>query len=154
MTVTDDRPAHTRILGVDLPAALAAPGVVAAYSGADLTGLWAAPMPCAWPVTADMNPPHYPVAVGKVAYVGDAVAVVLATSEVGHTIIPSPANQLGVKGIGEAGTIGAAPAVINSIVDALSGLGVNDVLMPASPQTVGQTIQAAIPKTPSNGDSK
>ena len=72
----------------------------------------------------------------------------------GHTITPSPTNQLGVKGIGEAGTIGAAPAVINAIVDALSGLGVNDVLMPASPQTVWATIQAAIPKTPSNGDSK
>ena len=72
----------------------------------------------------------------------------------GHTITPSPTNQLGVKGIGEAGTIGAAPAVINAIVDALSGLGVNDVLMPASPQTVWKTIQAAIPKIPSNGDSK
>ena len=45
----------------------------------------------------------------------------------GHTVTPSPTNQLGVKGIGEAGTIGAAPAVINAIVDALSGLGVRDV---------------------------
>ena len=41
----------------------------------------------------------------------------------GHTITPSPTNPLGVKGIGEAGTIGAAPAVINAVVDALSGLG-------------------------------
>ena len=40
---------------------------------------WAAPMPCAWPVTDDMkNPPHYPLAVGKVCYVGDGVAAVLA----------------------------------------------------------------------------
>ena len=53
------------------------PGVVAVYTGADLQDLWAAPMPCAWPVTADMkNPPHYPVATDKVCYVGDAVAVV------------------------------------------------------------------------------
>ena len=74
--------AHARIISIDLGAALAAPGVVAAYTGADLTDLWAAPMPCAWPVTADMkNPAHYPVAVGKAAYVGDAVAVVLATSD-------------------------------------------------------------------------
>jgi carbon-monoxide dehydrogenase large subunit len=44
--------------------------------------LWGAPMPCAWPVTPDMkNPAHYPVAVSKACYVGDAVAVVLATSE-------------------------------------------------------------------------
>ena len=74
--------AHARITSVDLSAALAMPGVVAAYSGADLAGLWAAPMPCAWPVTADMkNPAHYPLAVSKAAYVGDGVACVLATSD-------------------------------------------------------------------------
>ncbi len=74
--------AHARIISVDLSAALAAPGVVAAYAGGDLTSLWAAPMPCAWPVTADMkNPAHYPIAVAKAAYVGDGVACVLATSE-------------------------------------------------------------------------
>jgi aerobic carbon-monoxide dehydrogenase large subunit len=74
--------AHANITGVDLSAALAVPGVVAAYSGADLVGLWAGPMPCAWPVTADMkNPTHYPVAVSMAAYAGDGVAVVLATSE-------------------------------------------------------------------------
>jgi carbon-monoxide dehydrogenase large subunit len=74
--------AHARITSVDVSAALAMPGVVAAYSGADLAGLWAGPMPCAWPVTADMkNPTHYPLAVAKAAYVGDGVACVLATSE-------------------------------------------------------------------------
>ena len=73
---------HLALVSVDLSAALAMPGVVAAYSGADLMDLWAAPMPSAWPVTADMkNPAHYPVATSKVTYVGDAVAVVLATSE-------------------------------------------------------------------------
>jgi carbon-monoxide dehydrogenase large subunit len=61
----------------------------------------------------------------------------------GHTVTPSPTNQLGVKGIGEAGTIGAAPAVINAVVDALSHLGVTDMLMPASPMRVWSTIQAA-----------
>jgi carbon-monoxide dehydrogenase large subunit len=60
-----------------------------------------------------------------------------------HTVTPSPTNLLGVKGIGEAGTIGAAPAVINAIVDALSGLGVRDVPMPASPQNVWKAIQEA-----------
>ena len=60
-----------------------------------------------------------------------------------HTVTPSPTNALGVKGIGEAGTIGAAPAVINAVVDALSGLGVTDVPMPASPHNVWQAIQAA-----------
>ena len=61
----------------------------------------------------------------------------------GHTVTPSPTNQLGVKGVGEAGTIGAAPAVMNAIVDALSGLGVTEMAMPASPQTVWNAIQAA-----------
>ena len=75
--------AHARITGVDLDAARSMPGVVAAYSGADLAPLWAGPMPCAWPVTADMkNPTHYPLAVSKACYVGDGVAVVLATSDV------------------------------------------------------------------------
>ncbi|MDB0005922.1 xanthine dehydrogenase family protein molybdopterin-binding subunit [Ilumatobacteraceae bacterium] len=61
----------------------------------------------------------------------------------GHTITPSPTNQLGVKGVGEAGTIAATPAVINAVVDALSGLGVRNVPMPASPNTVWSIINAA-----------
>jgi carbon-monoxide dehydrogenase large subunit len=60
-----------------------------------------------------------------------------------QTVTPSPTNPLGVKGIGEAGTIGAAPAVINAIVDALSGLGVSDVPMPASPLNVWKAIHGA-----------
>ena len=71
--------AHARITSVDVSGALGLPGVVAAFSGADLAGEWAAPMPCAWAVTEDMkNPPHYPLAADAVHYVGDAVAVVLA----------------------------------------------------------------------------
>jgi len=57
-------------------------------------------------------------------------------------------NQLGVKGVGEAGSIGAAPAVINA-VDALSGLGVRDVTMPSSPNDVWHAIQAARTSTDS-----
>ncbi len=61
----------------------------------------------------------------------------------GHTITPSPTNPLGVKGIGEAGTIGAAPAVMNAVIDALSGLGITDMAMPASPHNVWKAIQGA-----------
>ncbi len=61
----------------------------------------------------------------------------------GHTITPSPTNPLGVKGIGEAGTIGAAPAVMNAVVDALSSLGITDMPMPASPHNVWKAIQGA-----------
>jgi carbon-monoxide dehydrogenase large subunit len=73
--------AHARIGAIDLSEALALPGVIAAYTGADLLDRWAAPLPCAWSVTEEMkSPPHYPVAVGRANYVGDAVAVVLAES--------------------------------------------------------------------------
>ena len=60
-----------------------------------------------------------------------------------RTVTPSPSNAMGVKGVGEAGTIGAPPAVINSIVDALSPYGIEHVDMPASPWKVWQAIQDA-----------
>jgi carbon-monoxide dehydrogenase large subunit len=50
-------------------------------------------------------------------------------------------NPLGVKGVGETGTIAAAPAVINAIVDALSHLGVTDIQMPATPERVWNAIE-------------
>ncbi len=58
-----------------------------------------------------------------------------------RTVTPSPTNPLGVKGVGEAGTIGSTPAVINSIIDALEPLGVTHIDMPASPWKVWQAIQ-------------
>jgi carbon-monoxide dehydrogenase large subunit len=60
-----------------------------------------------------------------------------------HTVTPSPTNPLGVKGIGEAGTIASTPAVVNAIVDALSHYGVTDIEMPASPNRVWSVIQEA-----------
>jgi carbon-monoxide dehydrogenase large subunit len=54
-------------------------------------------------------------------------------------------NPLGVKGVGETGTIAAAPAVINAVVDALSHLGVTDIRMPATPERVWTAIQEATP---------
>jgi aerobic carbon-monoxide dehydrogenase large subunit len=60
-----------------------------------------------------------------------------------RTVTPSPSNPMGVKGVGEAGTIGSPPAVINSIVDALSPYGITHVDMPASPWKVWQVIQDA-----------
>jgi carbon-monoxide dehydrogenase large subunit len=73
--------AHARIVSIDTSGALATPGVEAVLTGADLRDAWAAPMPCAWPVTDEMkNPEHLPVAVGKACYQGDIVAVVVAGS--------------------------------------------------------------------------
>src|SRR5882672_4053163 len=70
-------------------------------------------------------------------------AAEMPSFDLGFTVTPSPTNPLGVKGIGEAGTIASTPAVINAIVDALAPLGVTDVRMPASPQRVWTTIQEA-----------
>ena len=56
----------------------------------------------------------------------------------------SPAdNRLGVKGVGEAGTIASTPAVVNSIVDALRPLGIRDITMPCTPERVWRAIQTA-----------
>jgi carbon-monoxide dehydrogenase large subunit len=63
--------------------------------------------------------------------------------ELADMATPTSYNPLGAKGIGEAGTIGATPAVQNAIVDALSHLGVRHIDMPASPQRVWQALRAA-----------
>jgi aerobic carbon-monoxide dehydrogenase large subunit len=61
----------------------------------------------------------------------------------GHTVTPSTTNPLGVKGIGEAGTIAAPPAVINAVIDALLPLGVDHIDLPATPERVWATIKQA-----------
>jgi carbon-monoxide dehydrogenase large subunit len=70
-----------------------------------------------------------------------------------RTVTPSTTNPLGVKGIGEAGTIAAPPAVVNSVIDALSHLGVTDVGKPASPERVWRAIQQARAEGPPGGPS-
>jgi aerobic carbon-monoxide dehydrogenase large subunit len=73
--------AHARVVRVDVSKALAAEGVVAAFSGAELAGDWAGGLPCAWPVTEDTKiPNHFPLTTDKARYQGDGVAVVIAES--------------------------------------------------------------------------
>mgnify|MGYP000572014874 CR=1 FL=1 len=65
----------------------------------------------------------------------------------GFTVVwnnqPCATNPMGIKGAGEAGAIGAPPAVINAIVDALGELGVTHIDMPATPYRVWKAIQDA-----------
>ncbi|HEY7437208.1 MAG TPA: molybdopterin cofactor-binding domain-containing protein [Methylomirabilota bacterium] len=64
--------------------------------------------------------------------------------ETDRTETPTPVNPLGVKGAGETGTIASTPAVVNAVVDALSGLGVDHIdSMPLTPERVWKTAQAA-----------
>jgi carbon-monoxide dehydrogenase large subunit len=62
-----------------------------------------------------------------------------------HTMSGTPCthNPLGVKGCGEAGAIGAPPAVINAVVDALKDYGVDHIDMPATPEKVWRAINSA-----------
>lgn len=72
--------AHARITSIDVSEARGRPGVVAVYTGADLAEEQGS-LPCAWPITEDMKTPNAPsLAVDKVAFSGEAVAVVVARS--------------------------------------------------------------------------
>ncbi len=63
--------------------------------------------------------------------------------EIGHTVTPSPHNPLGVKGIGEAGTIASTAAIANAVVDALEPFGVKHLDMPYTPEKVWRVIHNA-----------
>jgi carbon-monoxide dehydrogenase large subunit len=67
----------------------------------------------------------------------------LPSFQLSHTTTPSPINPMGVKGIGEAGTIGSAHTIVNAVVDALSPLGVKHIDMPLRPRRVWAAIQEA-----------
>ena len=56
---------------------------------------------------------------------------------------PSPLNPLGAKGVGEAGCIGAPPAIVNAVLDALAPLGIDAIDMPLKPEKVWAVIQNA-----------
>jgi carbon-monoxide dehydrogenase large subunit len=72
-----------------------------------------------------------------------ATAAELPSFETDRTETRSPVNSLGVKGVGEAGTIAATPAVTNAVLDALRPLGVNFINMPLTPMRVWEAIQEA-----------
>jgi carbon-monoxide dehydrogenase large subunit len=67
----------------------------------------------------------------------------LPTFELDETVTPSPVNPLGVKGIGEAGTIGSTPAVVNAVIDALSDFGIRHIDMPLTSQKVWRAMRSA-----------
>jgi len=69
---------------------------------------------------------------------GDMPAIVLE-----RTVTPSPLNPLGAKGVGEAGTIGAPPAVLNAALDALAPLGVRDLDMPMTAESIWRAMSNA-----------
>jgi carbon-monoxide dehydrogenase large subunit len=67
----------------------------------------------------------------------------LPNFELDHTVTPTDVNPLGVKGVGEAGTIASTPAVVNAVIDALAPLGITHIDMPLKPEKVWNAIQQA-----------
>jgi carbon-monoxide dehydrogenase large subunit len=67
----------------------------------------------------------------------------LPAFETGHTEIPTKLNPLGVRGVGEGATIGATPAVVNAVLDALAPLGVTEVPIPMTPMRVWRAVERA-----------
>jgi carbon-monoxide dehydrogenase large subunit len=74
---------------------------------------------------------------------GLPTAAEVPSFETARTETPSPTNTLGVKGVGEAATIAATPAIVNAVVDALRPLGVTYIDMPLTSERVWQAIQEA-----------
>jgi aerobic carbon-monoxide dehydrogenase large subunit len=70
-------------------------------------------------------------------------ANMLPRYELAATVTPSPVNVLGVKGVGEAGTIGSTPCVVNAVLDALAPLGIRHLDMPLKPERVWRAIRDA-----------
>lgn len=64
--------------------------------------------------------------------------------ELARTETPTPVNPLGVKGVGEAGTIGSTPAVVNAVVDALAPFGVTHIDMPLKPEKIWRLCQTKV----------
>ena len=84
----------------------------------------------------------YPLT-GNLASYPITTASSLPSFDVDHTETPTPENVLGVKGIGEAGTIGSIPAVVNAIIDALSPFGIRHLDTPLTPARVWAAIEVS-----------
>ncbi len=65
---------------------------------------------------------------------------------------PSPINPLGIKGVGESGTTGAPPAIVNAALDALAPLGIRSLDMPLKPERIWSKIAAARAGNPPEAD--
>jgi carbon-monoxide dehydrogenase large subunit len=85
--------------------------------------------------------PEGQLATGTFVDYGLPTAAELPSFETDLTETPTPINELGVKGVGEAATIGCSPAITNAVVDALRPLGVTSIDMPLTPLRVWEALQ-------------
>lgn len=80
---------------------------------------------------------------GSMADYGIPTINELPMYQTGETVTASPVNPMGIKGIGEAGTIASTPCIVNGVIDALRPLGITHIDMPLTPDRVWQAIQQA-----------
>ncbi len=148
MAVVRSPYAHAEIKGIQLDAARTLPGI-AAFAGAELVSgmrtIDTIPAP-------GLKKPEYE----EVMYdqdgqllTGSLMDYTMPNAEqvpnfvTGLVETPSPINPLGAKGVGEAGCIGAPPAIVNAVLDALAPLGIKTIDMPLKPEKVWALVQAA-----------
>jgi carbon-monoxide dehydrogenase large subunit len=89
------------------------------------------------------DPDGQPMSGSLMDYAVPFAATMPAVLESYLVCTPSPANPLGVKGMGESGTIGVTPAVVNAVMDALSPYGIRHLDMPLTAENVWTAIRAA-----------
>ena len=80
------------------------------------------------------------LATGTFASYAIVTADQLPSFELASAAVATSVNELGVKGVGESGTIGATPAVHNAILDAVSGCGVTHIDLPCTPERIWRAI--------------
>ena len=83
----------------------------------------------------------YPLTTNLTTYLIPSAST-LPSFELDHTVTPTPLNPLGVKGVGEAGTIGATPAIQNAAVDAVAHLGVTHIDMPVTAARMWEALRS------------
>jgi carbon-monoxide dehydrogenase large subunit len=71
------------------------------------------------------------------------LAETMPAMRIGHTVTLSPLTPMGLKGVGEAGTIGSVPAIANAVMDALAPLGIRHLDLPLTPLKVWRAIRDA-----------
>jgi CO/xanthine dehydrogenase Mo-binding subunit len=138
--------AHARIAAIDTTAAAAAPRVLAVYTGEDVARDGIGTMKIHGGVAQGLgqalmeevayDPGSGQLLTGSLMDYSLPRADSLSQMHVLSHPVPTKLNPLGAKGAGEAGTVGALPAVVNAVLNALAPLGVRDLDMPATSQKV------------------
>jgi CO/xanthine dehydrogenase Mo-binding subunit len=138
--------AHAKIVSIDTSAAAERPGIRAVFTGEDMADIaarcrWLGPRRASRSIARRTG--HWRAGRSTMSVTWSPTAAEVPSFETDRTVTPSPVNSMGVKGVGEAGTIAASAVVTNAVIDAIRPLGVDYMNMPLSPIRVWEAIQDA-----------